>query len=255
MIDLHTHILPGIDDGARDMADSLEMAEMALESGVQCIAATPHSNQNGRFENYYNENTRRIFREFCEALEKEHLPLTVLPGMEIFASEDLDEKLKDGRLIGLNASRYCLVEFFFDEDPGWMEKVLRRLLEQNRIPLIAHPERYLCVQDQAAYVYEWIQMGCLTQLNKGSVFGRFGRDAADVAQLLLEHGLVTCVASDAHSPYMRTTDMGDVRDYLEEKFGEEQMYRLLVKQPEQIIRDLPVQMKAKKPRAKRRFFW
>lgn len=254
MIDLHAHILPGLDDGAGELDDSLGLAELALEGGVDILVATPHSNQTGRFENYNTEEFRKAYRDFCGVLNKEGLSLKVLPGMEIFASEGMQEKILDGSLIGLNNSDYYLVEFPFDADPYWIGDRLEEIFETGKIPLIAHPERYFCAQDYPALIYEWLQMGCRTQMNKGSVFGRFGRHAATLSDIMLNNELVTCIASDAHSPYARTTFMGDIREYLIERMGEETAYRLLEGNPRKIINNRSITVHGRRPERKRRFF-
>lgn len=255
MIDLHTHILPGLDDGAEDLSDSLEMAELALEGGVDTLVATPHSNQIGRFENYASEELEQAFQQFQRALVREHLPLKVHLGMEIYASEDMEEKIRQGRLFGLNRSRYYLVEFAFDEEPNQIGDFLEQIFDAGRIPLIAHPERYFCVQDYPVLVYEWLRMGCFTQINKGSMFGRFGHHAAQAAKVLLHNHLVTCVASDAHSPYMRTTYMGDAQEYLSERFGDDEMYRLMVENPGRILCNAVIPPHGRLPEQKRRLFF
>lgn len=254
MIDLHAHILPGLDDGAGELEDSLGLAELALEGGVDILVATPHSNQTGRFENYNTEELRKAYKDFCEILEQEKLPLKVLPGMEIFASEDMQERIMDGSLTGLNDSDYYLVEFPFDADPYWIGDRLEEILETGKTPLIAHPERYFCAQDYPALVYEWLQMGCRTQMNKGSIFGKFGRHAAQLADIMLTYGLVTCVASDAHSPYARTTYMGDIQDYLADRMGEEITYQLLESNPRKIIYNRKIAVHGRRPERRRRFF-
>lgn len=255
MIDLHVHILPGLDDGAQDMEDALGLAELALEGGVDTLVATPHSNQEGRFENYDTPQLREVYRRLQEELNKEKLPLKLLLGMEIFASEDMREKIEEGKLIGLNQTDYYLVEFPFESDPYRIGGYLEDILDCGKIPLIAHPERYYCVQEYPALVYEWLRMGCLSQINKGSLFGKFGRHAHDTVQVLLKNQLVTCVASDAHSPYMRTTYMADAREYLEDRYGEEPAYRLLTKNPKTILRGERILPHGNLPEKKRRFFW
>lgn len=254
MIDLHTHILSGLDDGSREMDDSLALADLALEGGVDRLVATPHSNQLGRFENFYSHDLARHFRRFQSALEEAGIPLTVYLGMEIFASDDMEEKIRDGALISLNHSRYYLVEFEFDEEPGRIGDYLEQIFAVGGVPLIAHPERYHCVQDYPVLAYEWLRMGCCTQINKGSLFGRFGRHAARTAQVMLENQLVTCVASDAHSPYMRTTYMADARDYLAGQFGEHEMRRLMVDNPMRVIRNEEVPRHGRPPERRRSFF-
>ncbi|MGN1031068.1 MAG: tyrosine-protein phosphatase [Butyricicoccaceae bacterium] len=255
MVDLHAHILPELDDGSNCMGDSLEMAAMALESGVHTLVATPHSNQMNRFENFDSEDLRQRFREFCGLLKEEGLPLEVFLGMEIFASGDLEENIRSGRLISLNGSRYYLVEFGFEERPEAMEEYLGQIFAAGGVPLIAHPERYVSVQRDPEMVYEWQQDGCLIQINKGSLLGRFGRRARAAAHLLLDNGLVTCVASDAHSPYMRTTWMADIRDYIEERIGEETAYILLHRNPKRILFNETITPHGRPPERRKRFLF
>ncbi len=255
MIDLHAHILPGADDGSDSLEESLEMAELALESGVDILVATPHSNQEGRFENYCSEELESAFIRLQRALRKERLPLKILPGMEIFSTEDIKEKITAGMVKGLGRTEYYLVEFPFDAEPWWIGERLEDILDAGKIPLIAHPERYFCVCDYPGFVYEWIQMGCLTQANKGSILGRFGREVRDAVHILLQHGLVHCVASDAHSAWIRTPHMGEIREYLGRYFGYETAGRLLNINPMKIIKNKPVFSYGRKPEAAGRTFW
>ena len=255
MIDLHTHILPELDDGSQDMEDSLEMCALALEGGVDTIVATPHSNQMGRFENFHSEQLEQRFSLLKQAIAEEQLPIQLFLGMEIFASDDLEEKIRDGMLISLNHSRYYLIEFPFDALPWQIGEELEQIFAAGGIPLIAHPERYFCVQEQPALVYQWLQLGCLTQINKGSPLGRFGRHAAHTAEFLLANRLVTCVASDAHGPYIRTTFMGDIQEYLYDRFGESEMLRLTHENPYRILHDRPVPHHGSLPERRRGIFF
>ena len=255
MVDLHTHILPGLDDGAEDLDDSLKLAELAMAGGVNMLVATPHSNQDGEFENYASRALEEVFQWFQRALAKAQLPLNTYLGMEIFASEDLAEKIRLGKLISLNRSRYYLVEFAFDEEPSMIRHYLAQIFAAGGVPLIAHPERYFCVQDYPALVYQWLRMGCFTQINKGSLFGRFGRHSAQAAEVLLQNQLVTCVASDAHSPHMRTTYLKDAREYLIEQFGEDEMHRLMVENPGRIVRNWNIPEHGRSPEQNRQYFF
>lgn len=235
MIDIHTHILPGIDDGSESLSESFEMAELAVQSGVHTIVSTPHCNMEGIYENFYDELWEERLGELCSYLRERGNQLMVLSGMEIYASMDVAEKIQKGMLLPVNDSRYYLIEFSFDVDPLWMGDILSSILQIRKIPLIAHPERYYCVQDQPMLLYEWMQQGCLTQLNKGSVFGRFGRHAQRTADLLLNYGLATCVASDAHSSSRRTTYMEDIKEYLCREYEKSYADNVLKKNPRRII--------------------
>lgn len=235
MLDIHIHIIPGVDDGAQDYDDSLEMADLALRCGVTTIVATPHSNQMGRFENFYTPELARRFERLEEMLRGSRMRLRVLEGQEIMASDDVADKIRDGRLIGLNHTQYYLIEFPFDSQPEWIEDRLKDVIKLGKTPLIAHVERYFCVQDEPALVYDWIKMGCITQLNKGSVFGKFGRGARRASVPLLNYELIHCIASDAHSPVQRTPWLGDIQNFLEEKFDRGYAYRLLDENPYRIV--------------------
>ena len=115
MIDIHTHILPGIDDGARDIYDTLEMASMAAGIGVTAIVATPHCNIPGMFDNYFGDAYVQVFMQASKAIRREGIPVQLLPGMEAFATYDLPDLLVDGKIMPLNQSRYVLMEFSFDD--------------------------------------------------------------------------------------------------------------------------------------------
>lgn len=254
MIDLHTHILPGVDDGSECLEESLEMAELALEGGTGTLVVTPHSNQTGRFENYHSELLMEQFRKLEEAVKKRNLPLKLYRGMEIYASWDVAEKIADGRLIGLGSSDYYLVEFPFDMEADDMGDILESFLNLGKIPLIAHPERYACIQHNPGIVYEWMRIGCLSQINKGSLFGRFGNRAAKAAEILMDFQLVTCIASDAHSSVMRTPYLGDIREAVAEQYGQEYAQRLLFENPKAILGNDEITFEGSPPVRRYRIF-
>lgn len=237
MIDIHAHILPGLDDGADNIEEALIMAETAARSGVNTIVATPHSNQHGYFENYESEKIRNLFSELQREIAAEKIPVSIKRGMEVFASADIIQKISEKWLISLNGSRYFLVEFNFNETPDTINEVLKRLLSNGYVPIVAHPERYYCVQDHPNLVYEWCSLGALSQLNKDSVFGFFGRRAAQTSELLLHHNLIYCIASDAHNVYTRTASMEKIEDYIIQKFSFDYKDALLLTHPRCIIED------------------
>lgn len=214
MIDIHTHILPGMDDGAQDIYDCIEMAALAYESGTETIVATPHCNIPGLFDNYLGKEYIRVFQDTKEILKKEVPGITLLAGMEVFTTEDVPRLLTDGKIFPINRTRYVLMEFDFQEEPVFADRMLRKVREVGAVPVIAHAERYEFVQDDPGIVYRWKQAGYEVQTNKGSFMGRFGRHARSTAYELLDHNLVSAVASDAHSPVRRTTCMADAYDEL-----------------------------------------
>lgn len=226
MIDIHAHILPGVDDGSPDMIDSMLLAEMAVESGVDTIIATPHSH----VRRDAREHMRRIgeaFRALRNEIASRGLPLEILPGMEIFCCEDLDRRFEEGTVLSLNRTDRYLIEFAFEESAPQIRRYIRTVQDHGGQPVIAHPERYICLQRDLSLAGEWIAMGCQLQMNKDSVFGAFGRKARRTALRLLKARQYTYAASDAHSPYGRTTHMGSIREYLEEKQSPTTAIRLL----------------------------
>ena len=245
MIDIHTHILPMVDDGASNFEEALDMAVMAAESGVRAIVATPHSNHDVGFVNYESEYLAEIFNKLCDMLHEMNIPIRLYRGMEIWASTDIVEKLSYGTLLTLNRTKYTLVEFAFDEETWWIEAILEEMLREGYLPIIAHPERYFCVQEDPNNLYNWRKMGAFAQMNKGSILGRLGRRAEDTAKLLLKHNLINCLASDAHHIYARTTDMTELNRYIERDFSQEYRDLLMVENPKAILEGKPLKMSGK----------
>ena len=243
MIDIHAHILPGLDDGAPDMEQALAMAEMAVESGVTAIVATPHSNLPGYFENYWDWELEGWYRALREAIQASGIPLELYAGMEIFGTEDVPELLREGRLIPLAGTRYPLIEFPFHGYAREATGILADVLELGYRPIVAHPERYGCVQAEPGLINQWTDMGCLLQVNKGSLLGRFGRSAESMAFSLVDRGFAAAVASDAHSPIARTTWMGDVDTLLREEFGADTARFLLRENPRRVLLDQTIDMR------------
>lgn len=237
MIDIHAHILPGIDDGAGDLYDTLEMAQMAADSGVRAIVATPHCNIPGVYRNYFGDAYLEAFYAARDAIKKERIPIELYPGMEVFATYDLPELIEDGKIMTINQSHYLLMEFSFDEDPEFASALLGKIREMEIIPVVAHVERYEFVQEDPWLIYQWRKAGYGIQVNKGSFMGRFGRRAWRTAYELLEYQLISAVASDAHSPYRRTTYMRDAYEALLNDFSKEYLDILFRKNPEHICRD------------------
>lgn len=241
MIDIHAHILPGIDDGAEDIYDTLEMAAMAADSGVQAMIATPHCNIPGIFKNYYDEEYREIFLETRRIIEEERIPLELYPGMEVFGTYDLPKLICEEKVLTLNKSHYILIEFDFDEDPMFADRLLTKVCETKAKPVIAHVERYSFVQEDPQIIYEWCRKGYGIQVNKGSFLGRFGRSAWETAYTLLEHHLISAAASDAHGFVQRTPYMLDAYEELLREFPQEMVNLLFCENPRRICEDKPLQ--------------
>lgn len=237
MIDIHAHILPGIDDGARDIYDTLEMAHIAAESGVTAIVATPHCNIPGYFDNYFGEAYKEVYQKAVTAIQKESIPIQLLPGMEVYGTYNLPELIVNKKIMPLNQSRYILIEFAFDEDPDFASDLLDRVREVGARPVVAHVERYEFVQEDPNLIYEWWKKGYAIQVNKGSLLGNFGRSAERTAHRLLRHGLVSVVASDAHGPHRRTPYLKEAYQEVCADYTSTLADRLFQKNPSQICKN------------------
>ncbi len=235
MYDMHCHILPYLDDGARDMQQALEMARISVESGVTTMVATPHANQRGRFENYNGAELQVVYEMFLARLAQANIPLRIVPAMEIFASRDVVQCIENGMLCGMGASNRYLIEFPFEAWHADINRILQDMLRNGYMPLVAHPERYRCVKDTPYLVRQWRDMGCMIQLNANSVFGGFGETSRIVARELLAASLVDVVGSDAHGTQHRTPNMKKIADYLVAEHSIAYMRKLLIETPQQIL--------------------
>lgn len=240
MIDIHAHILPGYDDGAEDMYDTMEMLRMSEDSGVEAIVATPHCNLPGLFDNYFGQEYIDRYQSVVRAAGEEDLKIQILPGMEAYATEDLPDLIVDGKIMPLNQSRYILLEFAFDEDPDYADDLLERVAHVGAKPVIAHAERYEFIQDDPQRAWRWRKLGYVIQVNKGSLLGRFGEGAQIASHRLLHHNLVSVVASDAHSPFQRTTYMRDAYAELGVEYSKKHLDVLFHENPARICANKPI---------------
>lgn len=234
MIDIHNHLLPCIDDGSPDIEHSLDMAEIAVSSGVSTVIATPHCNIPSYYTNYYTPEFMLAFQNLQSALENAHIPLRVLPGMEVFTTDTTAALIREHRVIGLNFSNYLLIEFDFSPHPDWMTTQLQSICQTGQTPVIAHPERYDCIQDAPFVAEDWLKSGCLLQCNKDSFLGGFGRHAEIAAHFLLEHKMVSFIASDAHRATVRNPQMHEIYHYISSMYTEETAHCLMQDNPQKI---------------------
>ena len=237
MIDLHCHILPGLDDGAESPEVALEMAALAAESGVTHIFATPHCNTRDERRNYRSLELIDAYHALQEALDHFRIPVMILPGAEVLARGRFDDHLAAGDFLTLNGSRYLLVEFYFDEEPEYMEDVLRGIEARGLVPVVAHPERYYAVQQAPELALRWADARRVLQLNKGSILGDLGEDAYLTAAYLLHQGAASVIASDAHHCRWRTPHMGQLTEALELRFPKTDADLLLRRNPLAIAKD------------------
>lgn len=237
MIDIHCHILPGVDDGAENWAESVEMARLAWESGVTGIVATPHFH--GEMESL--TALHRIFdryQQLVKVLHRDGIPIKLYPGAEILCTPQTAAMAREKALPTLGNTNYVLTEFFFDAPFEHMDAMLDGISQYDYIPVIAHPERYETIMRNPRGVEQWFRKGYIIQLNKGSVLGAFGYQVQNTAQWVLNAGLAHVIASDAHSASRRTPDMTPLRQHLSGSCPAPYIQVLLEENPSRLIRGL-----------------
>ncbi len=231
IIDLHTHVLPGLDDGADSLETALEMLRNAQASQVIALAATPHCNAPGMPGNYYGEAYLQALRSLRQAAEEAQIPVKILTGMEVRAGESLPMLLQQGLLLGINGSRYLLTEFAPDVTLSHCCATLRSVLDAGMVPVVAHPERYGAIWQEPKAVGQWLDMGCHIQLTGGSLLGKFGRDPWRTADYLIKNDMVAIFASDAHGLRYRTNNLMPVYDHLSMHYSSAYARMVLLQNP------------------------
>ncbi|MGI6453715.1 MAG: tyrosine-protein phosphatase [Syntrophomonadaceae bacterium] len=249
MIDLHTHILPGLDDGAADLEEALAMAQVAAQEGITSVVATPHI-----VTGLYNHNRLSILaavQQLNEEITQRKIGVKVLPGAEVHLEADIAERLARGELLCINDNnKYLLLELPTAFVPGYTETLIYKIQLQGIVPIIAHPERNTGILSNLSLLKKLVARGTLTQITAGSITGRFGLDACKTAFYLLEEGMGHLIASDAHSAQRRKPGINDAYQVVEKKLGKELAQTTAIVNPAKIIRgepvDLPRLEKAKK---------
>lgn len=233
--DLHTHILPGIDDGASTMEYALDMLRNAVASDVEFLVTTPHCNTPGEAKNYLDQDLRDRFLKLQKAAE--NIPIQLALGAEVHVTDELPDHLIAGRIPTLNGSRYVLTEFPVNFKKNDFITALQDIKACGYIPLVAHPERYRAVCEQPEMVEQWLNMGCHIQLTGASVLGDNGRAAQRAATFLLRYDMVACIASDAHGVNWRSNFLLNVYDHLSVHYSKQYAQCLLYTNPMRICYD------------------
>lgn len=201
MIDLHCHILPGIDDGASDISKSLEMAQAAQEEGITAIVATPH-HKNGKYNNE-KESIELGVADLNKQIQQMGLNVTIYAGQEVRLYGELLEDYENERLVTVNHSTHMLVEFPSSSIPAFAEQLLFDMQLKGITPIIVHPERNTAISEDPDKLYKLIKNGALSQVTAASVNGQFGKKVKALSMQLIEANLTHFIASDAHNTSSR----------------------------------------------------
>ena len=236
MIDLHSHLLPGIDDGSKDLAMSLAMARVAASDGIGTIACTPHI-----LPGVYNNNGSGIQRavvRLSESIAEAGIPISLVTGADVHIAPDLDVQLRDGRALTLNNSRYLLLEPPHHVLPPRLEDLIFGLQAAGYVPILTHPERLSWVEGHYDLIGRLAFNSVLMQITAGSVMGRFGRGPRYWAERMLDEGLCHLLATDAHNTEQRAPLLAEARDVVAQRLGDDEAINLVLRRPQGILNNV-----------------
>ena len=227
MIDLHSHLLPGIDDGSEDWDESLQMARQAVASGTTQVVITHHILDNTQFTRAPEILAK--CNEMRQRLARAGINLQLHLASEVFYQHDI--VLSSPIATFNNNGRYFLVEFPMQGIPRGADEVFFRLICDGKIPVIAHPERNLAIVNNPSRAYEFVQRGALLQLNAGSLTGSYGERVKDTAVMLMNSRLIHFIGSDGHNTRRRPMTIGHIHDTVCQNWGEEMARGLFYDNP------------------------
>ncbi len=240
MIDIHIHILPHLDDGARDLDEALDMARQAVAEGVTTVIATPHGPKTGLVRNYSPELVRQRVRTLREALDEHGIPLEVLSGTELNHHPDLPVWLQQQQVLTLNDSRTVLLEFPNNATRADLDAGLAAVQQAGYRVVLAHPERIKQVQEHPDLLIALIGRGVLMQLTGDTLLGLHGEKMRQRAEQLLTHHMIHILASDAHDRLSHRPQLGLAYQRAVELIGAEAAQALVWDTPDAILHDQPI---------------
>lgn len=251
MIDIHSHILPNIDDGSSSKEMTLEMLRQAVEDGTKSIVATPH------FCRGYGESTYAEVKDLVKDIKKlakdEGIEINIYHGQEIYYSESMLEDYNEGIIGTINDSKYMLFELPMTMEPD--ENVFNIIYElqlKGIVLILAHPERYKFVINNPERINRFIEEGILFQVNSGSIMGKFGDKVRKTANILLENGIYNFIGSDAHNDTSRKTEISEAAILASKK---NQIYdELFYESAERVLKNQDVEFFGGLVKKKKSFF-
>ena len=240
MIDIHSHILPNIDDGSKSVEETFELLKEAKQAGFDEIISTSHY-----MEEYYEVNVAERetwVNAISQNLHRVDLDLKLYLGSEIYITDNIIKLLEEGKASSINNSNYVLFELPLNSRPMNLYDVVYEMLQNRIVPVLAHPERYLFVQKEPEIIYELIQKGVLMQANYGSILGRYGEKASLIVQKLLEHNMIHFLGSDVHKPNTIYPQVPEALRIIKIIVGEEKLRELTEINPKLVLQNKAIEI-------------
>lgn len=232
-IDIHSHILPGIDDGAKDQKEALEMLKVAASDGIEEMIVTPHFHY--RRGHATPEQIRSAVLELQYRMNEEKIPIKLHVGNKLHYSHDLLESVKAGDALTLADSDYVLLEFSPETEQKKIQNAVYQFLCEGYLPIIAHIERYQAFLKSDDFTVDVSDMGAYFQINAGSLSGDAGWRIKRFVRKMIRNGLIQFVATDAHDLMKRPAQFGNAAKWIEKKTGESSLQELIQRNPQKIL--------------------
>ena len=235
MIDIHSHIIPNVDDGARSVEETFNILKEAQEAGFTDVILTSHF-----LLNYYETNAQELIfwkEKLQEVLKKQGTKINLHSGMEIYITNQMEELLENKKILTLANSGYMLIELPLATNVKYFDYVVYYLEAKGIKPIIAHPERYKCVQKDPDIVEEYIEKGCLIQCNYGSIVNLYGREAEKTIKTLLKKNQVHFLGSDVHRENGTYLIILDAIKKIRKIIGENKINELTTINPKKILQN------------------
>lgn len=220
LIDIHTHLIPNVDDGADSIEETLKLAQAAVDEGIKHVVLTPHHNK--FWVTNEKDKVLKLTKKVERIIDEAEIPLTVSPGQEIRMNEEFSNELFDENYLSIDEKgKYYLVEFSWQTFPTFAKEYLQQMLDADIIPVIAHPERQRPFIEDSNILRELIQMGCISQITATSIVGGYTEEIRETAYQMMDENLIHVIASDAHDTVARPYNLKKALDILNIDFGEE----------------------------------
>ena len=230
MIDVHCHLVYGVDDGSTSLNETLQMLKEAKNVGFTDIILTPH------FSNYFQVSAEEISKRIEEIKrESQAIGINLYQGNEIYITSTLIDDLNNKKSVSLNNSKYVLFEVPLHNSTYNVDEVVYDILNAGKVPILAHPERYDFVQKDPNWLLNYIDRGVLFQSNYASIVGRYGKEAKETVKKLLTHNMVHFLGSDNHNPNTVYAEMPEILNRLEKLIGNNYLKILSVDNPQKIL--------------------
>lgn len=232
-VDMHSHILPELDDGSQSMEESLQMMKLAYDSGIRRIIATPHYKRGRR--NASAQTIMNRIEQLEELARQQGYDISLYPGNEIYYFEGLAEALENGEVLTMNGTDRVLIEFSPNEQFTYIRNAFDEVIGAGYVPIMAHIERYECMVSTPELVYELKDMGVEIQSNASSIDGKYGKTIQKYLMKLLKEEMIDYVGTDAHNAESRKPNMENCYNVLQKKVTPEYLAAIISMNAEELI--------------------